>query len=100
MSGKGIIGMILGALGWVIFNWRGDPDWKKVSLGAFVAGLLELLGYVYENRKQWRFLKLHFVDSNRKIRITTAYLFRIERNGKYLLIIRNKKDMVGYTPVV
>lgn len=40
-----------------------------------------------------------FYKLNKPIRITTAYLFRIEINGKFLLIKRHKKDRQGFQPV-
>src|ERR1700761_2129385 len=85
MSGKGIFSLILGAAVWLIAQLLHDEDWKKVSIGVFSAGFLELLGYLWENRKHWKMMKLQFIHPRRAIRVTTAYLYRIEYNGKYLL---------------
>ncbi|WP_431215519.1 hypothetical protein ACQ86N_12990 [Puia sp. P3] len=99
MSGKGVFSLILGSVGWLIFGLLHDGDWKKIAIGAFFAGVLELLGYLWENRGHWKMMKMQFIHPRRAIRVTTAYLYRIEYNGKYLLIKRHKKDVVGYQPV-
>jgi hypothetical protein len=100
MSNKGFISMLLGAAGLIacIFIPKSET-YFKVSLGLVIGGVVELLAYLYENRKQWHILKTLWVNPNRPIRITAAYLFRIEMNGRYLLIRRHKPDMVGYQPV-
>lgn len=99
MSGKGIFSLIIGILGWILFTVLPNSDWKKLFIGAALAGFLEFLGYLYESRKHLKMLTLQVVGRNKKIRITTAYLFRIEENGMFLLIKRHKKDMEGYQPV-
>ena len=92
--------MLLGSLGLIACIFISQSEtYFKVSLGLLFGGIVELLAYLYENRKQWEILKVQFINPNKPIRITAAYLFRIEMNGRYLLIRRHKNDMVGYQPV-
>jgi hypothetical protein len=100
MTPKVFLNIIIGSLGVIACAFIPDSSaWFRVALGLLIAGIIDLLVYLYENRKQLGMLQVHFARPNRSIRITTAYLFRIEKNGKYLLIKRHKKDMVGYQPV-
>ena len=100
MTSKVVLNIFIGLLGLLACYFIPDSStYFKVALGLFIAGIIDLLVYLHENRKQLGILKMHFIRPNRSIRITTAYLFRIEQNGKYLLIKRHKKDMAGYQPV-
>lgn len=101
MTSKGIISIILGFVG-VIFSrfFQGDGTLFKVAIGILGAGVIEFLAYLFDNRKQWDMIKLQIMHPFRQMRLTVAYLFRIETAGKYLLIRRHKKDgNAGFQPV-
>lgn len=92
--------MFLGGLGLIACLFIANSDsYFKVSLGLLLGGVVELIAFLFENRKEWQILRTVILHPNKPIRITAAYLFRIELNGKYLLIKRHKKDMAGYQPV-
>lgn len=103
MSAKGKISFIVGSLGLVscVFLFDGEVQGTilKVSIGLVLASFIDLIVYLYENRKDWKLIKTKFWKRNSAVRVTVAYLFRIEDNGKYMLIKRHKKDFVGYQPV-
>lgn len=71
----------------------------KIALGLVTAGAIEFVVFVVENRKRWGVLKTVFFKRNQPVRVTVAYLFRMEVNGKYALIKRHKKDNPGYQPI-
>ena len=57
------------------------------------------LVFLIENRKHWHLFKTKIFNASKPVRVTVAYLFRIEVNGKYILIKRHKKDRVGFQPI-
>lgn len=103
MNLKILINLILGVLG-ILISWWVVPDiWKdtsfKVSIGLLIAWLVETLIFLISNWKRWRLYKTKIWKRNQPVRVTIAYLFRIEINGSYILIKRHKKDRVGYQPI-
>lgn len=100
---KGKVSFIIGLLGFIIciFFKEGEPRNTifKIALGFVVGGLIEFIVFIIENRNKWDILKTLLIKRNQPVRVTIAYLFRIEVNGKYLLIKRHKKDNPGYQPV-
>lgn len=62
-----------------------------MAIGGFGVLLIELIDYLIRERS---FLKLYWDCykpwTEREIRLTIAYLFRIEMNGKYLLVKSNR----------
>lgn len=100
---KGKVSFAIGLIGFIVsFFLHGDEPKNtifKISLGFVVAGLIEFIAFLIENRKRWGVLKTLILKRNQPVRVTVAYLFRIEINGKYLLIKRHKKDNPGYQPV-
>ncbi len=68
-----------------------QPELKGMAIGTISVFLIECIILLNSN---WGFLKLYW-DSykpwgQKEIRLTIAYLFRIENNGKYLLIKSNR----------
>ncbi|MBZ4034728.1 hypothetical protein K6T82_08120 [Flavobacterium sp. 17A] len=102
---KGKVSFILGVIGIAIYfilsdTYRGAKDTiLKISIGFLVAVVVDLLVFLVENRKKWNIIKTLFIKPNKEVRVTVAYLFRIEVNGKYALIKRHKKDRIGYQPI-
>jgi len=100
---KGKVSFIIGLIGFAVCFFLKDDEPKntifKISLGFVAGGLIEFIVFIIENRKRWNLLKTKFFKSSKPVRVTVAYLFRIEVNGKYVLIKRHKKDRVGYQPV-
>ncbi len=104
MDTKGLISLILGAIGIVISLFLGNPkvsdNLLKISIGLIIASFIDICVNLYDNRERLRvIISTWILKPNKAIRITTAYLFRIEINGKFLLIKRHKKDRIGYQPV-
>lgn len=101
MKGKISFILGLGALVICIFLKDGEPKPTifKIALGFVVGGIIEFLAFIYENRKNWGILKTSFFKRNQPVRVTIAYLFRIEVNGQYVLIKRHKKDNPGFQPI-
>lgn len=71
----------------------------KMAVGTFFATLIGVITWIVEN---WSTIKLHIqargLKSGKSIRLSMAYLFRIEVQGKFLLV-RNHRDQPGYQPV-
>lgn len=102
---KGKVSFIFGFVGFAAYFILSD-DYKvikdlilKISIGFFVATLIDVIVFLIENRKKWDIIKPLFINRNKAVRVTVAYLFRIEVNGKYALIKRHKKDRAGYQPI-
>lgn len=103
MNIKGHISLILGILG-LITGWLLTPSiWVdsiyKVSIGLIIAWFIDFLVFLNSFRKRGRLLITYLWKRNQPVRVTIAYLFRIELNGKYVLINRHKPDMIGYQPI-
>ncbi len=100
---KGKISFLLGCAGLIacIFLKVAEPRGTvfKISLGFVIGGFVEFITFLVENRKQWNILKTLVFKSKQPVRVTVAYLFRIEINGQYVLIKRHKKDNPGFQPV-
>lgn len=100
---KGKVSLVIGLLGFLsCFFLAGDEPKGtvfKISLGLVVGGMVEFCVFLLENRKKWRLFKTLIIKRNQPVRVTVAYLFRIEVNGRYLLIKRHKNDNPGYQPV-
>ncbi|MBK1439973.1 hypothetical protein JHJ32_08255 [Parapedobacter sp. ISTM3] len=100
---RGKVSLVIGLLGFIscLFMEGDEPKSTvfKVSLGLVVGSLVELCVFLVENRNKWKLFKTLILKRNQSVRVTVAYLFRIEMNGKYLLIKRHKKDNPGYQPV-
>lgn len=103
MSAKGKVSFTIGSLGLVSCFFLHEGEVKdtvlKISLGLVIAVVLEVTVFIYEHKKKWNLIKTKLWKPNAPVRITVAYLFRIEMNGKYLLIKRHKSDFIGYQPV-
>jgi hypothetical protein len=67
------------------------PELEGMALASCIAAAVELMVWVIKERK---LLKLYWSSINpfirSEIRLTIAYLFRIEVNGKYLLVKSNR----------
>ncbi len=100
---KGKVSFVIGLIGFAVcFFLKGDEPKNtifKISLGFVAGGLIEFIVFIIENRKRLNLFKTKIFKSSKPVRVTVAYLFRIEVNGKYVLIKRHKNDRVGYQPV-
>ncbi len=103
MTIKGVISLILGVLGALSCIFIKDIEARgtvfKLALGFVIAGIIEFIVFLYENRKRWNLYATKIYKCGKPVRVTVAYLFRIEVNGEYVLIKRHKKDRIGYQPV-
>lgn len=75
------------------------PELQGMAIGFLIAAVIEIIIWIIKERK---LLKLYWTCINpfkaKEIRLTIAYLFRIEVNGKYLLIKSNRLSNT-YQPV-
>lgn len=103
MNVKATINLIIGitALLSCVFLSVGDlrSTIFKIAIGFVLGGFIDLVVFLWENRKLWNLIQTRIFKSGHPVRVTVAYLFRIELNGKYVLIKRHKKDRVGFQPV-
>lgn len=71
----------------------------KIGIGYLIATVIELLTYIWD---EWNSISLIIqawgTKRNKPIRVSMAYLFRIQVQGKFLLI-KNHRDQPGYQPV-
>jgi hypothetical protein len=81
-----IIALVLGR--WVVSNEL-RPELYGMSIGCLLVILAELVFYAYDHR---HFLKLYWkcFPSKKELRLSISYLYRIEVNGKYLLVKSNR----------
>lgn len=94
---------LLSAIGFFIWARYADsnlqPELYGMCIGFATATLIEVLAFLYTERK---YLKLYLDSMNlfarSEIRLTIAYLYRIECNGKYLLV-KSKRIGNTYQPV-
>ncbi|MCB0485825.1 MAG: hypothetical protein KDC47_06490 [Flavobacteriaceae bacterium] len=100
---KGKVSLVIGLLGFIVSVFVNESDIKstvfKVSLGFVLGAIIDFIVFMIENRKNLKLFKTKFIKWNKPIRVTVAYLFRIEVNGRYALIKRHKKDRIGYQPI-
>jgi hypothetical protein len=103
MNAKGKINFFIGVIGLVscIFLSNGEVKGTifKISLGLVIASCIDFFVFIFENKKRWKLLWPKIWKPNTSVRLTVAYLFRIEVNGKYMLIKRHKNDFTGFQPV-
>ncbi|MFW5700491.1 MAG: hypothetical protein ACOCWM_02280 [Cyclobacteriaceae bacterium] len=75
------------------------PELYGIAIGLTIAMLIELIVFLI---RKWSLLrvyaKCYFPLSSKEIRLTIAYLFKIECHGKYLLV-KSKRIPNTYQPV-
>jgi hypothetical protein len=81
-----IVALVFGR--WVVSDEL-RPELYGMSIGCLLIILAELIFYAYDHR---HFLKLYWscFRSKKELRLSIAYLYRIEVNGKYLLVKSNR----------
>lgn len=92
----GLVGVVISIF---LTNNEISSSLFKISLGFIIGALVDFIIFLIENKKNWNLFKTKLLKRNKPIRATVAYLFRIEVNGKYVLIKRHKNDRVGYQPI-
>lgn len=100
---KGKVSFVIGMIGFIVFFFLKQDEPKttifKISIGIVLSSFIEFVVFIIENKKRWSILKTLIIKRNQPIRVTVAYLFRIEINGKYVLIKRHKQDNPGFQPI-
>lgn len=101
---KNILQIVTGLffLGWAY--WFSDeslkPELYGMSIGIGAALIIEI---IFFSIKEWKYLMLiintKFLNRNQAIRISNAYLFKIECRGKYLLVKNSRFNNITYQPV-
>lgn len=100
---KGVIKLIVGfiiLIGCIYIKNEAYKDvFIKIGIGYLLATLIEFGAYIWD---EWSRLTLFFqaciLNRNKPIRVSMAYLFRIQVQGKFLLV-KNHRDQPGYQPV-
>jgi len=96
--------MLLALLGIGYFAFTDETSMQnyvyKLASGLGLAICISLIVWLLKNRPLvWLFLRTNLPHTFFKpIRITVAYLFRIELDGQYLLV-RNNREIEGFQPV-
>ncbi len=96
--------ILLALLAVAYFCYSDEPETQlflyKLGIGLGIAITVSIMVWFIMNyRLVWYSIRTHLPWTfYRPIRITVAYLFRIEVDGKYLLV-RNKRDIPGFQPV-
>ncbi|MDO9628257.1 MAG: hypothetical protein Q7I99_00030 [Acholeplasmataceae bacterium] len=103
MNKKGVVQLIVGLLiiviSWFWINLDSKSAWYKIAIGLLLGALIEFVTFIWEERKRIKLLiQCNLIKRNQEIRISMAYLFKIEIEGKYFLI-KNHRDQIGYQPV-
>lgn len=100
---KGKVSFSIGVIGLIACFFLKQGDWQaailKIAVGLAAGGVIEFIAFLIQNRKRLNVLMTKIFRASKPVRVTVAYLFRIEVNGRYMLIKRHKKDRVGYQPV-
>jgi hypothetical protein len=103
MSSKGTINFSISILGLASSFFLEKGEFQdaifNISLGLMFSCLIDFMIFLFDNKERWKLIKPQYWKRNLPVRITVAYLFRIECNGKYMLIKRHKKDFTGYQPI-
>lgn len=94
------IGLISYALWWMDSESVNREYVFKLAIGLGIAIAISIVVWCITNFRLMKYFVLTNIPFLRKksIRITVAYLFRIELDGKYLLV-KNKRNVPGYQPV-
>ncbi len=85
------------------FGFPDDTDTRgvfyKLAGGLAIAVFIHIVGWIIQNWKLlWYWMRINLPWSFYKpIRVTVAYLFRIEVDGQYLLV-KNQRKIPGYQP--
>ncbi len=101
---KNILQIIAGVSFLVWANWFASSDLKPeligMSIGIGTALLIQFLVFLYQKHEFLRiFLNCLVINRNKPLRLSMAYLFRIEAKGKYLLIKNSRFKTPTYQPV-
>jgi len=96
--------MLLTLFAVAYFYYSDEPETQlylyKLGIGLSIAITVSIMVWLVMNyRLVWYSFRTHLPWTfYRPIRITVAYLFRIEVDGKYLLV-KNRRDIPGFQPV-
>jgi len=101
---KNILELLAGIvlLIWASFFAGSDikPELQGMSIGIFLTLLINVISFLYN---EWSLLGIYsnsyLHKPNAPLRLSFAYLFRIEHNGKYLLVKNNRFTTPTYQPV-
>jgi membrane protease YdiL (CAAX protease family) len=102
MNLKGTISFMIGVAGlllcWVLQTGELKSTLFKIAIGFVLAGIIDFIVFLFENKKHWKLYQTKIFKRSKPVRVTVAYLFRIEVNGKYVLIKRQIE--LGFSPLV
>ena len=101
---KNVLQIIAGIIFFIWAKWLASdelrPELFGMAIGVAAALIIEVLYFLYNERS---FLCLYFnsmiLKPNSEIRLSIAYLFKIECKGKYLLVKNSRFDTDTYQPV-
>ncbi len=96
---------ILSGIGFFIWaRWLASdelrPELFGIAIGIFAVLLIELVYFLFTEYKYFRlYLRCFVLSPNSEIRLSMAYLFKIECRGKYLLVKNSRFENETYQPV-
>ncbi|GAB5552855.1 MAG: hypothetical protein Sapg2KO_24460 [Saprospiraceae bacterium] len=101
---KTILQIIGGLVFFIWAKWLASdelrPELYGMAIGASYVLLIEAIYFLYNER---HFLQLYLnsliLKRNSELRLSLAYIFKIECRGKYLLVKNNRFKRVTYQPV-
>ena len=101
---KKILQIIAAVIFFIWAKWLASdelrPELSGISIGFIAALIIQFLCDLYEDRN---FLLLYinslFLKRNSELRLSIAYLFKIECRGKYLLVKNSRFETDTYQPV-
>ncbi|AUD05411.1 SMODS-associated NUDIX domain-containing protein [Spirosoma pollinicola] len=102
---KEIINVFVGVVLFVAGTWflNNRPDIKDsvrdAGLGVLFAAGTSLLVLAWESKQYLRVLIQSYIKPTKAVRVSMAYLFRIEVDGQFLLVRNHKNPLRGYQPV-
>ncbi len=101
---KNILQVIAGIIFFIWAKWLASdelrPELYGMSIGVAAALIIEVLYFIYNERNFLRlYLNSLILKPNSEIRLSIAYLFKIECRGKYLLVKNSRFKKVTYQPV-
>ena len=101
---KNVLQILAGIIFFIWAKWLASdelrPELFGMAIGVAAALIIKILFFLYSERN---FLPLYFnsmiLKPNSEIRLSIAYIFKIECRGKYLLVKNNHFKKVTYQPV-
>lgn len=102
---KEVINILFATLLLILSRWffKGQSDFqdslRDAGIGLVLAALLGLIIQAWENKEYLRIWVQSYFRPRQPVRVSMAYLFRIEIDGHFMLIRNHKNPARGYQPI-